>query len=133
MAVMVFDVVNDADARMVQLRSGASLAHEAVERLAVVGQVVRNKLQRDMAAEHCIFRFVNHAHATTAELPHNVVVGNCLADHSEGRGFHLAVMLGRSKKSGQLDLLVRWMSATFPELVSAGGSRNMGAIQAARL
>jgi hypothetical protein len=28
-------------------------------------------------------------------------VGNYLADHSRGRGFHLAVMLGRSEKSGQ--------------------------------
>ena len=113
MTVVVFDVVNDANAGMVQLRRGASLAHEAVQRLAVVDQVVGNELQRDMAAEARIFRLINHAHATTTELPHDAVVGNCLADHSEGRGFHLAVMLGRSKKSGQPNMGFWWMSDTF--------------------
>ena len=95
MSVQVLDIVDDADARVVQLRGGAGLAHEALQRLAVVDQIFGNELQRNVAAQARVFRFVNHAHATAAKLSHNVVVGDCLADHVEDRS-HVGGMLGRA-------------------------------------
>ncbi len=82
MSRVVIDIVDGADARMVQLRSRTRLAHKAVERLAVVHHLLWNKLQRDMARQARVFRLIHHAHATAAELPHYVIVGDCLADHS---------------------------------------------------
>ena len=102
MAVEVLDVVNGADAGMVQLRSGARFQHEAAQGLGVVDQVVGNELQGDVAAQARVDRVVNHAHAATTELADDAVVRNGLADHPRGRGFHLAVMLGCARKSGQL-------------------------------
>ena len=94
MAVEVFDVVDGANAGMVQLRSGASFQHEAVQGLGVVEQAVGNELQGDVAAQAGVDRVVDHAHAATTELTDDAVVRNGLADHPQGRGFHLAVMLG---------------------------------------
>ena len=118
---VVLDVMNDADAGMIQLRGGAGLAHEAVERFAVIGQIVRDELQGDVAAEPRVLRLVNHAHAAAAKLPHNAVVGNCLADHANGRGFHLAVMLGRSEKAGQPALGVSHIGHWRARVVVAAG------------
>src|SRR5271165_3509909 len=101
MAVKVGNIVDDADVGMVQLRSSAGLAQEAVEGLAVIGEVVGNELQRHVAAEARIFCFVNHAHAAATELPQEAVVGNGLADQSWGRGFHVGgnVRLRREVRS----------------------------------
>ena len=51
MAVDVFDVVDGADAGMVQLRGGARFPEKAVQRLAVVHHLVGNKLQGDVTAK----------------------------------------------------------------------------------
>ncbi len=92
-AVHLFNVVDGADAGVVQLRGSAGLPQEAVHRLLVVDQVVRNELQSDVAAQTRVFRVIDKPHATTAEFPHNVIVGDCLADHPR-TSVPLAVMLG---------------------------------------
>src|ERR1700688_4201627 len=96
MPVIVVNVVNRADAGMIQLGSGARLANEAVERLAVVDHLRRNKFERHMTGQTRVFRLVHHAHATTTELAHNVIVGYRLADHS-GPRLPSAAMLGAEK------------------------------------
>jgi len=73
---------------MVQLRGGARFPDEAIERFTIVEQVLRNELQRDVAAQAGIFRVVDHSHAATAELSDDVVVGDSLADHGGSRDFH---------------------------------------------
>jgi hypothetical protein len=83
MALVVVDIVDGADAGMVQLRSGAGFAHEAVERLAVVHHLLGNELESDVTGQARVFRLIHHAHATTTELSNDVIVGDCLADHSE--------------------------------------------------
>ncbi|MGA2357128.1 MAG: hypothetical protein ABSG02_21750 [Terriglobales bacterium] len=83
---------------MVQLGCSAGLAHEAVERLAVVHHLLGNELKRDVAGQARVFRFVHHAHAAAAELSHNAIVGDCLADHSGGLSA-VGVMLGRRQES----------------------------------
>ena len=84
MAAVVLDVVNGADAGMVQLRSGARFAHEAVQGLAVLGHFFGDELQGNMARQARVFGLIHHAHATTAQFSENAIVGDCLADHSEG-------------------------------------------------
>src|ERR1017187_2592845 len=94
MPVQILDVMDGANARMVQLRSGSSFQHEAVEGLGVVEQAVGNELQGNVAAQPRIDRVAHHSHSSTTKLPHDTIVRNYLADHPQGRGFHLAVMLG---------------------------------------
>ena len=84
MSGVVVDVVDGANAGMVQLGSGASFAQEAFERLGVVHHLLGNELEGDVTCEAGVFRLIHHTHAATTELSHDVVVGDCLADHSEG-------------------------------------------------
>ena len=84
MSAVVLDIVDGADAGMVQLGSRAGFAHEPVERLAVVHQFLGNELQGDVPRQARVFRLIHHAHAPTTKLSNNVIVGDCLADHSQG-------------------------------------------------
>ncbi len=100
MPFVVVDVVNGADAGMVQLRGGAGFADESVQRLLVMEHVRWNKLEGDVTGKTSVFRLINHAHATTTELSYDVIVGDCLADHSKA-SVPSAVMLGREQSPGQ--------------------------------
>ncbi len=94
--VGVFNVMDGADSRMVQLRGGACLPEEAVERLAVVDQLGRDKLQCDVAAQARVFRVVDSSHAPATEFRNNSVMGDGLANQTGGER-PLAVMLGRAR------------------------------------
>jgi hypothetical protein len=94
-AVHLFNVVDGADAGVIQLRGGARFPQEAVHGFLVVSQVLRNELQGDVPPQTRVFRVIDQPHPSTAEFPHNVIVGDCLADHS-GTSVLLAVMLGRA-------------------------------------
>ncbi len=93
LAVEVADIVDGADVGMIQLRGDARLTQEALQRLVIVEQVVRDELQRDAAAKASVFRLVYHPHSTATQLAQNVIVGNGLADHVDGPD-HVDLMLG---------------------------------------
>ena len=90
LAVVLADVVDRADVRMVQRRGDARLAPEAFERLGVRGQIARQELQRDLTAEPDVFRAVDDAHAAAADAFENPVMTDSGADH-----FYCAAMLSR--------------------------------------
>jgi len=66
MAVLLIDVVNGADVRMVESRCGAGLAFEPFHRLRIAGEFFRQKLQCDVAPELQVFGFipVSYTHLT---------------------------------------------------------------------
>ena len=51
------------------------------ERLWVFSYVVRQEFQSDEATEFGVLRLVNDTHPTAAELFHDAIVGDRLADH----------------------------------------------------
>jgi hypothetical protein len=65
----------------------------------ITRELRRQKLQRDLAPEHKIFRFIDHAHTAAAQLARDAVMGDGLADEL-GRFAHCrkwyAAVLGRS-------------------------------------
>jgi hypothetical protein len=75
------DVVNGADIRMVQCRSGFGFAPKTFQRLRIARQIVRQKLKRDEASQAGIFGPVDHTHPATPELLDDAVVRDGLADH----------------------------------------------------
>ena len=81
MPIEILNIVDCADAGMVQLGGGASLPHKAVQELGVFRQVFGDELQGDVAAQTRILRLIHHPHAAPAKLAQNVIVGNSLADH----------------------------------------------------
>ena len=72
--------MDGADIRMIQRGSGSGFAAEALERLRIARQFVRQKLQRDEAAQLRILSSIDHAHASAAQLLDDAVARDGLAD-----------------------------------------------------
>src|SRR5580693_8633227 len=81
LAGFLADVINRADAGMIQRGGGARLAAKALQRLRIAGDVVRQKLQRNKAAEASVLGFVRHTHPATTKLLNNAVVRDRRIDH----------------------------------------------------
>src|SRR5260370_20375120 len=78
---VLVDVVNGADVGVIQRRSGARFAVNALVGRMVLGELFRKKLQAHEAPEPQVLGFVDDAHAAAAELFHNTIVGDGAANH----------------------------------------------------
>src|SRR5207249_8670226 len=65
-ALKFTDFVDRADVGVIERGSSASLAAETFERLSILGQVIRQKLERDKAAELGVFGLIHDAHPAAA-------------------------------------------------------------------
>ena len=91
MPVLVADVVERADVRVVELRDGARLALEAGPHLGRGGQVRGQHLDGDVAAQPGVVGAIDLAHAARADLlDHSVMREKCAA--GEGH-VHLALVV----------------------------------------
>src|ERR1700757_793119 len=81
LAALLANVVNRADIRMVQRRRCLRLATEPLQRLPILRQILRQKLQRDKAPEPSVFRLVDDTHAPTAKFRNDAVMRDGLPDH----------------------------------------------------
>ncbi len=72
-AVLMSDVVEDTDVRMIQAGDGARFALETLPRVGIVRQVFRQNLDSYGAVEPGVAGAVNLAHATGAEGGKNFV------------------------------------------------------------
>src|SRR5208282_5887606 len=120
----LIDLVDGANARMVQRGRGFGLALESAESLRVVSQSVRKELQGDAAAEFQIFRFIDHAHSPAADLAEDAVVRHCLSHGLGGRG-HWIDMLGGGdgKVNVQFAATYCWRKIRFHSLTSQRGKQ----------
>ena len=89
------DVVNGADVGVIEGGGGASFAAEAFDGLRVLRNFVREKFQRDVAAEARVLGFVDHAHATAAEFFEDVVVGDGSTDDRGSVGHWAGILRER--------------------------------------
>jgi len=105
---MVANLVDRRDVGMIERTRGARLPQEAGRRVAVTHRSRRQELQRDAALECGVFGQVNRAHAASAEMADDSVVGDEGAHHDwprtkseayRGAAEHLAH--GRSQVSGR--------------------------------
>jgi hypothetical protein len=79
-AVFFADVVDGADARMIQRRRGLRFALETAESLRIAGNFIRKEFQRDETMQTRVFRFVHDAHASAAEFFDDAVMRDGEAD-----------------------------------------------------
>ena len=84
MPILLANLMNRANVRMVQSRSGASLAAKAFEGLRVAHHVIGQELQRHEAAKLSILGLIDNAHASAAKLLNNAVVRNRAANKGQG-------------------------------------------------
>ena len=81
LAVVLADVVDRADVRVVERRGDARLPPESLERVGARGELGRQELQRDLAAEADVFGAVDDAHAAAAEAIEDPVVADGGPNH----------------------------------------------------
>src|SRR5581483_393884 len=81
MALIVINIVNDADIGVVQLRGSPRFALETLHRLAVVQKLLRNEFEGNVTAEAGVLGFIDNSHTAAAEFSDDSIVGNSLADH----------------------------------------------------
>src|ERR1700751_2518102 len=81
LTVLLTDVVDSTDIRMVQRRGSLCLPLKPGERLMIAGDILRQELERHKAMKACVLRFVNHTHSASAELLDDAIVGDGLVDH----------------------------------------------------
>src|SRR5277367_219136 len=99
MALVLSDVVDDADVGMIQRAGRASFAAKSVSGLRIPGGFRGQKFQSDEAAQICVLSFVDDTHATAPEFFEDVVVGDGSPEEWLRIG-HLAFILGaRSLRS----------------------------------
>ena len=85
--MLIINLVDGADVRMVQGGRSFRFALEAGEGLRVFCNVVGQEFERNEAAELHIFGFVDNTHAATAQLLDDAVVRDGLADHVRRRSY----------------------------------------------
>jgi hypothetical protein len=82
-AIVLADLVDRANVRMVQRGGSAGFALKSFECLRIARGLFRQKLQRDVAAKSEILGFIYDAHPAAAELFEDAVMRDGLSDHSE--------------------------------------------------
>src|SRR5208283_4762840 len=105
-SALLADVVDGADVGMVERGSGLRFAAKTAEGRGVANHVIGKKLQGDEAMQAGLFGFVDHAHASAAELLDHLVVRDVLADHDFGDARNVrrstqAAILGAGWKQSQ--------------------------------
>ena len=80
MAISLADFVNGKNVWVIQCGSGARLLLKPAQTIRIVCERRRQKLQRDLAAQFCILRQIDFAHAATAQRRENLVMANRLSD-----------------------------------------------------
>jgi hypothetical protein len=78
-AVLLPDLMNRADVRVIQRRRGACLSLKSLQRIGIARQFLGQKLQGDVAAEARVLSFVDDSHSAATESLDDFVVGNDLA------------------------------------------------------
>lgn len=83
--VVLVDLVDSADVRVIQGRRGARLTPKSIDGLSIAGVVYRQKLERDLPGQLDVFRPVDHTHAARAKPFEDAMMRNYLPNH-EGEG-----------------------------------------------
>jgi hypothetical protein len=84
--VLLADVVDRADVRVVQRGGGARVAPEARPRARIRGELGGQELERDKPLEPRVLRPVDNSHPAAAELSHDAIVGHGPTDQVIGPG-----------------------------------------------
>ncbi len=81
LTILLADLVDGADVRMVERRGGAGLALEPFQSGSIRAEFRGKKLQGHVPAEGFVLRLVNHAHPAATQLADDTVVRDGLSDH----------------------------------------------------
>src|SRR5713226_1869439 len=79
-SIGLVNLVDRADVRVIQGGCSLGFPLETAKSLCVVGEFVGKELEGDVATKLKVFRFIHHAHSTTADLAEDAVMGDRLTN-----------------------------------------------------
>ncbi len=85
LSLVLPDLMNGADVRMVECRSRAGFAEEPIQRGLVPGGLLGEELEGDRAVQDRILRSVDDPHPPAAKPVHDAIMRDVLADQSDLR------------------------------------------------
>jgi len=91
LAVVLANVVEGADVGMIERRSGARFALEALQGLGALGDILGQEFERHQAPQPRVLGLINHTHTSAPKFLEDPVVGDGFADHARSR---LRMILG---------------------------------------
>src|SRR5262249_49231251 len=80
---MLINIMNRANARVIQSRSRPSLLLKLLQAFTIAAELLQEEFQRDESTQPGILRLVDNAHPSDANSSENPIMRNCLADHTE--------------------------------------------------
>jgi hypothetical protein len=85
-AILLADVVDGADVRMIQGGCGLRFPFEAGQCLRIARNFLRQEFQRHQAMKPRVLRLVHDTHSTTAEFLDDAIIGYRLTNERIGAG-----------------------------------------------
>jgi hypothetical protein len=110
--LLIANVINCADVRMIQCGRRLSLALKTGECLRVAGKILGQELKRNKTMQPRVLSFINHAHPAATELLNDAVERDSLADHAWQILRGCIVLVNQSREGGT--------GATTPITVQSG-------------
>ena len=83
--IVLIDLVDGTNVLVIERGRRPRFHLETLQRLRIPGEIAGQEFQRDAASEFQVLRLVNHAHATTADLPQHAIVRNGFASQEFSR------------------------------------------------
>ena len=102
--VVLADVVNGADVRMIQGRGGAGLTLETIDRMRMLRQFRRQELQRHVPLQARVLSAIDDTHPPTSQLLDDAIVGDGLADHFWRQGIVVRITTDVGRAAGEQPL-----------------------------
>ena len=100
--ILLANVVDGADARVVESRSGVGFAAKTLQSLGVLGHAVGKKFQGDSTVESGVLGLVDHTHSAGTEFLQNAKVRNGTVNHEGARAPRCRRCRSRSSRSQSL-------------------------------
>jgi hypothetical protein len=83
LAIVLVDVIDGADVRVIQGRGRSRFALKSLNGWMILGKLLGKKFQAHVAAETDVLGFVHDPHSAAAQLFQNAVVGDGTPDHEK--------------------------------------------------
>jgi hypothetical protein len=83
MVVLLADIVNGADAGVIESGSGVGLPAETLQRLGILLHIIGEKFQGHDAVKAGVYGFVDNTHSASAKFFQDAIVRNGPVNHGE--------------------------------------------------
>ena len=106
-SILLVDLMDGANIRMIQGRRGFGFALKSAQSLRIFGDIVGEEFESDEAPEFYVLGLIDHTHPAATQLLNDSVVRNDLTNHSEISRLSAAILGWKQKQVNGSATLIR--------------------------